>query len=122
MSNEKVVLAYSGGLDTSVEIAWLKNAGYDVIACCIDVGEEKDLDKIQAKGKQVGAIESVVIDAQQEFAEEYALVALQAHAYYEGEYPLISALSRPLIAKKLVEVEIGRASCRERVWKSENDG
>ena len=104
MSNEKVVLAYSGGLDTSVEIAWLKNAGYDVIACCIDVGEEKDLDKIQAKGKQVGAIESVVIDAQQEFAEEYALVALQAHAYYEGEYPLISALSRPLIAKKLVEV------------------
>lgn len=68
MSKEKVVLAYSGGLDTSVEIAWLKNAGYDVIACCIDVGEEKDLVKIQEKGKQVGAIESVVIDAQQEFA------------------------------------------------------
>lgn len=104
MSKEKVVLAYSGGLDTSVEIAWLKNAGYDVIACCIDVGEEKDLNQIQQKGKEVGAIGSVVIDAQQEFAEEYCLIALQAHTYYEGEYPLVSALSRPLIAKKLVEV------------------
>ena len=104
MSKEKVVLAYSGGLDTSVEIAWLKNDGYDVIACCIDVGEEKDLDEIQQKGKQVGAVDSVVIDAQQEFAEEYCLTALQANAYYEGEYPLVSALSRPLIAKKLVEV------------------
>lgn len=104
MTKEKVVLAYSGGLDTSVEIAWLKNAGYDVIACCIDVGEEKDLAQIQAKGRQVGAVASVVIDAKQEFAEEYCLPALQAHAYYEGEYPLVSALSRPLIAKKLVEV------------------
>lgn len=104
MTKEKVVLAYSGGLDTSVEIAWLKNAGYDVIACCIDVGEERDLAQIQAKGRQVGAVASVVIDAKQEFAEEYCLPALQAHAYYEGEYPLVSALSRPLIAKKLVEV------------------
>ncbi|GBG94388.1 argininosuccinate synthase [Ligilactobacillus salitolerans] len=104
MSKEKVVLAYSGGLDTSVEIAWLKNQGYDVIACCIDVGEEKDLVEVQKKAKQVGAVGSIVIDAQQEFAEEFCLTALQAHAYYEGEYPLISALSRPLIAQKLVEV------------------
>ena len=104
MNKEKVVLAYSGGLDTSVEISWLKNSGYDVIACCIDVGEEKDLKAIQKKGTQVGAVGSIIIDAQQEFAEEYCLTALQAHTYYEGEYPLISALSRPLIAKKLVEV------------------
>ena len=101
---EKVVLAYSGGLDTSVEIAWLKNKGYDVIACCIDVGEGKDLEKVKQKGLAVGAVESIVIDAKKEFAEEYCLPALQGHAYYENKYPLVSALSRPLIVKHLVEV------------------
>jgi argininosuccinate synthase len=104
MSNPKVVLAYSGGLDTSVAIKWLGDQGYSVVACCLDVGEGKDLNFIQEKALTVGAVQSYVIDAKEEFASEYALMALQAHALYENKYPLISALSRPLIAKKLVEV------------------
>ncbi|EAE3487544.1 argininosuccinate synthase, partial [Listeria monocytogenes] len=96
--------AYSGGLDTSVAIQWLVESGYEVIACCLDVGEGKNLDFIKEKAITVGASESYTIDAKEEFAEDFALIALQAHAYYEGKYPLISALSRPLIAKKLVEV------------------
>ncbi|EFS0950343.1 TPA: argininosuccinate synthase [Listeria monocytogenes] len=104
MAKEKIVLAYSGGLDTSVAIQWLVESGYEVIACCLDVGEGKNLDFIKEKAITVGASESYRIDAKEEFAEDFALIALQAHAYYEGKYPLISALSRPLIAKKLVEV------------------
>ncbi|MCZ0754849.1 argininosuccinate synthase [Anoxybacillus sp. J5B_2022] len=104
MANPKIVLAYSGGLDTSVAIKWLQERGYDVVACCLDVGEGKDLDFVKEKALTVGAIKSYVIDAKEEFANEYALVALQAHTLYEGKYPLVSALSRPLIAKKLVEI------------------
>ncbi|EIR8177327.1 TPA: argininosuccinate synthase [Listeria monocytogenes] len=104
MAKEKIVLAYSGGLDTSVAIQWLVESGYEVIACCLDVVEGKNLDFIKEKAITVGASESYTIDAKEEFAEDFALIALQAHAYYEGKYPLISALSRPLIAKKLVEV------------------
>lgn len=105
MANEKIVLAYSGGLDTSVSIPWLKDKGYDVIAVCIDVGEQgKDLNFVHDKALKVGAVKAFVIDAKEEFANEYALVALQGHALYEGIYPLLSALSRPLIAKKLVEI------------------
>ena len=103
MSKEKVILAYSGGLDTSVAITWLKK-DYDVIAVCMDVGEGKDLEFIHDKALKVGAIESYVIDVKEEFANDYVLVALQAHAYYEQKYPLVSALSRPLISKKLVEI------------------
>lgn len=104
MTNQKVVLAYSGGLDTSVAVKWLQEQGYDVVACCLDVGEGKDLNFIKEKALTVGAVSSYVIDAKEEFANEYALVALQAHTLYENKYPLVSALSRPLIAKKLVEV------------------
>ncbi|EDP67699.1 argininosuccinate synthase [Carnobacterium sp. AT7] len=106
MNKGKVVLAYSGGLDTSVSIKWLIDEGYEVIACCLDVGEGKNLDFIKEKAIQIGASASYTIDAKEEFANEFALIALQAHTYYEGKYPLISALSRPLIAKKLVEVAI----------------
>ena len=104
MSNQKVVLAYSGGLDTSVAIPWLKEQGWDVIAVCLDVGEGKDLEFIKNKALQVGAVESYMIDAKDEFAENYALISLQAHTWYEQKYPLVSALSRPLISKKLVEI------------------
>ncbi|MBZ5750157.1 argininosuccinate synthase [Metabacillus rhizolycopersici] len=101
---KKVVLAYSGGLDTSVAIKWLQEQGYSVVACCLDVGEGKDTAFVQQKALQVGAVESYMIDAKEEYAKDFALVALQAHALYEGKYPLVSALSRPLIAKKLVEI------------------
>ncbi|MCM3587877.1 argininosuccinate synthase [Mesobacillus maritimus] len=101
---KKVVLAYSGGLDTSVAIKWLQEQGYEVIACCLDVGEGKDLNFVKEKALNVGAVKSYVLDVKEEYAKEYALIALQAHALYEGKYPLVSALSRPLISKKLVEV------------------
>ncbi|MBT0898753.1 argininosuccinate synthase [Streptococcus lutetiensis] len=103
MSKEKVILAYSGGLDTSVAITWLMK-DYDVVAVCMDVGEGKNLDFIHDKALKVGAVESYVLDVKDEFAEEYVLPALQAHAYYEQKYPLVSALSRPVISKKLVEI------------------
>ena len=103
MVKDKVILAYSGGLDTSVAITWL-DKDYDVIAVCMDVGEGNDLDFIHDKALKVGAIESHVIDVKDEFAEDYVLVALQGHTFYERKYPLVSALSRPLISKKLVEI------------------
>lgn len=104
MEKKKVVLAYSGGLDTSVAIKWLQEKNYDVIALCLDLGEGKDLAFVKEKAISVGAVKSYMIDVQEEFANEYALMALQGHTLYEGKYPLVSALSRPLIAKKLVEI------------------
>ncbi|WP_159723298.1 argininosuccinate synthase [Enterococcus sp. CSURQ0835] len=104
MTKEKVILAYSGGLDTSVSIKWLTDEGYDVVACCLDIGEGRDTAFIKEKALQVGAIESYAIDAREEFAQEFVLVALQGNTYYENSYPLVSALSRPLISKKLVEL------------------
>jgi argininosuccinate synthase len=104
MSREKIVLAYSGGLDTSVAIKWLQdNYNYDVVAVALDVGEGKDLDFIREKALKVGAIESYVVDAQERFANEFVLPVIKANAMYEGKYPLVSALSRPLISQILVE-------------------
>ncbi|KIO66397.1 Argininosuccinate synthase [Caldibacillus thermoamylovorans] len=105
MAKEKIVLAYSGGLDTSVSIKWLQEKyGYDVIALAIDVGEGKDLDFIKEKALKVGAVKAITIDAKDLLANEYILPSLKANALYEGKYPLSSALSRPLISKLLVEV------------------
>ncbi|TQR32529.1 argininosuccinate synthase [Brevibacillus brevis] len=105
MAKEKIVLAYSGGLDTSVAIKWLQDTyNYDVIAVALDVGEGKDLDFVQKKALQVGALKSIVVDAKDAFAEEFVLPALKANAMYEGKYPLVSALSRYLISRVLVEI------------------
>ena len=101
---EKVVLAYSGGLDTSVTIQWFIDKGYEVVAVCLDVGEGKDLDLVHQKALDMGAVECHVIDATEEFAEEFVAYAIYGNAMYEQKYPLVSALSRPLISKKLVEI------------------
>ena len=102
---QRVVLAYSGGLDTSVGIGWLKDAtGKEVVAMAIDVGQGgEDMEVIRQRALDCGAVESVVIDAQSEFAEDYIMPALKANALYQKRYPLVSALSRPLIAKYLAK-------------------
>ncbi|MFC2048302.1 argininosuccinate synthase domain-containing protein, partial [Chloroflexota bacterium] len=103
--SDKVVLAYSGGLDTSVAIKWLKeNYNLDVIAMTIDVGNERDFSAVRQKALDVGAIKAVVIDAKETFINQFIFPALQADAIYEGQYPLATALSRPLIAKLLADV------------------
>ncbi|HEV8556764.1 MAG TPA: argininosuccinate synthase [Actinophytocola sp.] len=102
---ERIVLAYSGGLDTSVAIGWIaEETGAEVVAVAVDVGQGgEDLDTIRKRALDCGAVEAVVTDARDEFAEGYCLPALQANALYMDRYPLVSALSRPLIAKHLVE-------------------
>ncbi|UFT99745.1 argininosuccinate synthase [Radiobacillus kanasensis] len=105
MTKQKIVLAYSGGLDTSVAIRWLQDKyNYDVIAVGLDVGEGKDLEFVKNKALDVGAIKSYTVDAKALYANEYVLPALKANLLYEGKYPLVSALSRPLIAKVLVDI------------------
>jgi argininosuccinate synthase len=101
---ERVVLAYSGGLDTSVAIPYLaERTGAEVVAVAVDVGQGgEDLDAIRQRALACGAIEAEVVDARDEFAAEYCLPALRANALYMDRYPLVSALSRPLIAKHLV--------------------
>ncbi|MCI1283731.1 argininosuccinate synthase [Lacticaseibacillus songhuajiangensis] len=102
---KKIVLAYSGGLDTSVAIPWLIDKGYEVIAVTLNVGEvDKDIDFIKEKALTVGAIESYAIDGMEEFAADYVAPVIKGNLLYEGEYPLVSALSRPLIIKKLVDI------------------
>ncbi len=101
---DRIVLAYSGGLDTSVAIGWLaEQTGADVVAVAVDVGQGgEDLETIRKRALGCGAVEAVVVDARDEFAEEFCLPALRANAMYMGRYPLVSALSRPLIARHLV--------------------
>ncbi|MCP2168179.1 argininosuccinate synthase [Goodfellowiella coeruleoviolacea] len=102
---DRVVLAYSGGLDTSVAIGWIaEETGAEVIAVAVDVGQGgEDLDTIRKRALACGAVEAVVVDARDEFAEGYCLPALQANALYMDRYPLVSALSRPVIVRHLVE-------------------
>src|SRR5581483_11964155 len=101
---ERIVLAYSGGLDTSVALRWLaEEYGADVIALLVDVGQGIDRELVTARARAAGAAEVVIADARDEFAADFVLPVLQAGALYEGRYPLVSALSRPLIARHLVE-------------------
>ncbi len=102
--NRKVVLAYSGGLDTSVAIRWLKDLGWDVIAFTVDLGEKKDLDAVQARALKTGASAAYVADGRRPFLKMFVWPSLQAGAVYEKEYPLATALGRPLIAAMLVQV------------------
>ena len=101
---EKVVLAYSGGLDTSVAIRWLgENYHMDVIALTVDMGSERDLPAIRQKALKVGAVKALVVDARELFVKHFVFPALKADALYEGQYPLATALARPLIVKLLVD-------------------
>ena len=105
MTKEKVVLAYSGGLDTSIIIPWLKeNYDLDVIAVCIDVGQDDDMEEVKKKAIKTGAVKVYVEDAKEEFVGDYVFKALKANALYEEKYMLGTSLARPLMAKKLVEI------------------
>jgi len=105
--SDKVVLAYSGGLDTSVAIKWLKEKhNLDVIALTIDVGNERDFSAVQQKALKVGAVKALVADAKELFVNHFIFPALQADAIYEGQYSLATALGRPLMAKLLVDVAV----------------
>jgi argininosuccinate synthase len=104
--SKRVVLAYSGGLDTSVAVKWIQEEwGAEVIALAVDVGQQADdpWDVIKDRALAAGAVEARVVDARAEFADEYLVPAIHANALYEGKYPLVSALSRPVIAKHLVD-------------------
>lgn len=102
---EKVVLAYSGGLDTTAIIPWLKeNFDYEVICCCIDCGQEEELDGLEERAKLSGATKLYIEDITDEFAEEYIIPCVQAGAVYENKYLLGTSMARPGIAKRLVEI------------------
>ena len=104
MSKEKVVLAYSGGLDTSVIVHWLASQGYDVIALCLDLGQKvENLDEIRHKGLKAGAVDVLIEDVRKEFVEDYVFRAIEWNAVYEGTYLLGTSLARPLISKKQIE-------------------
>ncbi len=102
---DRVILAYSGGLDTTVAIEWMKQeTGAEVVAVSIDVGQGgEDMESIRQRALDAGAVESVIVDARDEFAEEYCLPAIKANALYMKQYPLVSALSRPLIVKHMAQ-------------------
>ncbi len=105
MSRAKVVLAYSGGLDTSVAIPWLREEkGLDVVAMTVDVGQPVDLETVRQKALASGAVAAYVADAKREFADEFVAPALRANVLYEGVYPLSTALARPLIGRHMVAV------------------
>ncbi|HUC36659.1 MAG TPA: argininosuccinate synthase [Acidimicrobiales bacterium] len=100
---KRVVLAYSGGLDTSVAVKWLgEELGVEVVAVAVDVGQGDDFERVRERALAAGAVESVVVDARKEMAEDFVVPAVFANARYEGRYPLVSALSRPVIVRHLV--------------------
>ncbi len=102
---EKVILAYSGGLDTTAIIPWLKeNFDYEVICVCIDCGQEEELDGLEERAISCGASKLYILDVNDELCDEYIVPCVQAHAVYENKYLLGTSMARPLIAKKLVEV------------------
>jgi len=101
---EKVVLAYSGGLDTSVILKWLIEKGYEVIAFVADVGQEEDFDECRKKALNLGASKVIISDLKREFVTDYVFKALKANAIYEDRYLLGTALARPLIASKQIEI------------------
>ncbi len=102
---EKVVLAYSGGLDTTAIIPWLKeNFDYEVICCCIDCGQGSELDGLEERAKLSGAEKLYIEDVTDEFCDEYIVPCVWAHAVYENKYLLGTSMARPVIAKKLVEI------------------
>jgi argininosuccinate synthase len=109
LEGKKVVLAYSGGLDTSVCVKWLELQGAEVYALYLDLGQGEPATDVRAKALSIGAADAFVRDARAEFVEEYVAPAVRANALYGGKYPLFTALGRPLIAKKLVEAarEVG---------------
>src|SRR4030042_1238899 len=108
---DKVVLAYSGGVDTSVAIKWLQEKyNVDIIAVTIDVGNEKYFSAVRQKALKVGAIKALVIDGKELFVKYFLFPALQANALYEGQYPLATALSRPLMAKLLVDTALAEGA------------
>ncbi len=101
---ETVILAYSGGLDTSVAIKWLEERyGMQVVALAADLGQPGDLESVRKKALSIGALDAVTLDLKEEFARDYVLPALKANALYEGKYPLATSLARPLIAAAMVE-------------------
>ena len=107
MGKEKVVLAYSGGLDTTVIIPWLKeNYDYEVIAACIDVGQGTETDGLEEKALKTGASKYYLVECEEEFVSDYVYPTMKAHAVYEGKYLLGTSIARPLIAKKLVEIAL----------------
>ena len=106
---KRTVLAYSGGLDTSVTIRWLVEQGYEVWAVAVDVGQQEEFDAVIDRGRLAGATDVRVVDAVDRFADEYLTHAIKANGLYEGKYPLVSGLARPLIAEEVVRVarEVG---------------
>ncbi|MEX2203126.1 MAG: argininosuccinate synthase [Actinomycetota bacterium] len=106
---ERAVLAYSGGLDTSVAIRWLSDRGYEVHAVAVDVGQHEDVGEIGRRGELAGAAQVRVVDAVDRFANEFLARAIAANGLYEGKYPMVSGLARPLIADEVVRVarEVG---------------
>lgn len=102
---EKVILAYSGGLDTTAIIPWLKeNYDYEVICCCIDCGQEEELDGLEERALSCGASKLYIVDITDEFCDDYIMPCVQANAVYENKYLLGTSMARPLIGKKLVEI------------------